>query len=260
MPRPQSRIAMRYLRLYFACLLLALAVASSIHAAPTARPVAAPKTVLFVGNSFTFYNNSLHTHLRQLLIAADPELVFPDSLKSMTISGARLADHEGGLKQMLESYDWDVVVLQGHSLEAVDPDQSEAFRSSVERFAQLIRDDGARPMLFMTWAYSGQPGMTADLDHAYRSIGDEAGVLVVPVGLAFARAGEEIEGIELRTADGKHPTLEGTYLAACVFYGALYALSPLPLAYDAGLDPALARHLRRVAWQTLESYYGSNQR
>lgn len=214
-----------------------------------------PASVLFVGNSFTFYNNSLHTHLRNMLLAVEPQRVFPDGLKAMTISGARLADHEGGLEQMLGSYRWGAVVLQGHSLEAVDPEQRDAFRDTVGRFAEQVREHGARPLLFMTWAYSDQFGMTAELDEVYRSIGKAFGVTVVPIGLAFARADSGIEGIRLRAADGKHPTPAGSYLAACVLYAALYGRSPVPVDYDAGIEPELARSLRATAWRTVEDYY-----
>jgi hypothetical protein len=36
------------------------------------RADAPPKTALWVGNSFFYYNNSMHGHVRQLLSAANP--------------------------------------------------------------------------------------------------------------------------------------------------------------------------------------------
>ena len=89
--------------------------------------------MLFVGNSFTFYNNAIYTHLRKLLAAGEPAVRDPAFLKSMTISGAVLSDHRGGLEQMLEQWDWDVVVLQGHSLEALEAESRENFRAAAQR-------------------------------------------------------------------------------------------------------------------------------
>ena len=56
-----------------------------------------PSSVLFVGNSFTFYNNAIYTHLRKLLVAQAPSNREKIFLKSMTISGALLSDHRSGL-------------------------------------------------------------------------------------------------------------------------------------------------------------------
>ena len=103
-------------------------------------------------------------------------------------------------------------------------------------------------------AYTGNPEMTAALDEAYTSIGTELDAQVVPVGLAFARVTEERPDIPLRTRDARHPSLAGTYLAACTFFAALYGRSPEGLAYDAGLGEDRAGYLQRVAWQTVTQY------
>ena len=53
-----------------------------------------------------------------------------------------------------------------------------------------------------------------------------------------------------------HPTLAGTYLAACTFYGALFGTSPVGNPHTAGLDPELAKFLQEAAWETVREYYG----
>jgi hypothetical protein len=53
-----------------------------------------------------------------------------------------------------------------------------------------------------------------------------------------------------------HPSLAGTYLAACTFYAALYGKSPVGNPYAADLDADTARFLQGVAWETVRSYYG----
>lgn len=59
--------------------------------------------------------------------------------------------------------------------------------------------------------------------------------------------------------DIKHPSLAGTYLAACMFYAAFYQQSPIGLPYTADLSHADATILQRVAWETLVSYSRSNK-
>lgn len=215
-----------------------------------------PHSILFTGNSFTFYNNSIYTHLRKLLMKEDPasrERVF---LKSMTISGAVLGDHHGGLQQLMKSREWDVVVLQGHSREALDPDLSPGFHASLEEFSAMIRQNGAEPVLFMTWAYADRQAMTGELEPAFTKLGKEMNMQVIPVGTAFAEAQRQIPGVVLHDEDRIHPSLAGTYLSAAVFYAALYGKSPADLGYDAGLDEELAGQLRRVAWHSVRIFEG----
>ena len=209
-----------------------------------------PDKVLFVGNSFTYYNNGLHKHYEAIVESANGLL----HSRIMTISSERLPEHIAGFPSLAASEDWDVVVLQGYSKGPISDDTAEAFRKAATQLVQVIRDNDAKPAFFMTWAYIDEPEMTARLDDAYTSIGKKLGAQVVPVGLAFERAIQLRPDLKLRTADRKHPTLAGTYLAACTFYAALHQQNPAGLSYTAGLDPVDAAFLQRVAWDTVENY------
>lgn len=211
--------------------------------------VAAPERVLFVGNSFTYYNNSLHNHYRSLVRASLPDN--RNRVRSMTISGGKLFEHRG-LKPMVKSEDWDVVVLQGHSLGPIEG--AESFEKAARKHAKVIRRAGAEPVLFMTWAYTDRPEMTRLLDNAYSNLGAELDAGVAPVGIAFERVTRERPSLALRTADKRHPSLVGTYLAACVFYATLQDRSPEGIDYDAGLDPEAVAYLQRVAWEIVQAY------
>ena len=221
-----------------------------------------PARVLFIGNSFTYYNNSLHRHYRQLILASGIHSEETSRARIMTISGGHLPEHEGGFEHVLTTDDWDVVVLQGHSLGPIREGRAEPFRRAARKFAQLARKQGTRPVFFMTWAYTDRPEMTAELDKAYTDIGRELDAQVVPVGLAFATVTAERSDLPLRTDDARHPTLSGTYLAACTFFAALYGQSPEGLDYDAGLGKETADYLQQVAWETVQDYTrksGSNR-
>lgn len=238
------------------CLAALLWISACAHgvSAPQSRPAEAPDRVLFVGNSFTYYNNSLHNHYDDLVRSARPDDVGGLRVRSMTISGGRLPEHRAGLESMLDAEPWDVVVLQGHSRAPIGDETGDAFLVAAADYADMIRARGAEPVLFMTWAYTGMPEMTAQLAKAYTNAGDDLGARVAPVGLAFARVTDERPDIELRIADRRHPSLAGTYLAACVFFSVLQNASPEGIGYDAGLGGEVAGYLQRVAWQTAQTY------
>jgi hypothetical protein len=79
---------------------------------------------------------------------------------------------------------------------------------------------------------------------------------VIPAGLAFAKAIARRPELELYQPDKRHPTLAGTYLAACTTYAAIQRRSPVGIKYTAGLDPELATFLQSVAADTVRDYYG----
>jgi hypothetical protein len=222
---------------------------------PSRAAIDPPHKILFIGNSFTYYNNSLHNRLLGLARAGKKNVV---ASRALTLSGAKLVEHSAALPSIVRSNDWDVVILQGHSLEAIRKDEIAPFWQTVRQFDKDIREAGAETVLFMTWAYEGHPEYTETLDRNYTLIGNELGILVVPVGLAFAVANERYPEIALRIADGRHPTLAGTYLAACTFYSALFRESPVGLDYYAELDPAVGAKLQAVAWQASNDYYGDH--
>ncbi len=241
---------------------------------PQVKSVPLPQRILFVGNSFTYYNNSLHSHLRNLLKAGGIYNADKMRLSAMTISGSRLVEHAGGMAALVTPDTWDLVVLHGHSKEPLHQATAQPFFKASRMFSKYIRDKGAEPVFLMTWAYRGRPEMTPALAASYTQIANQLDALVVPVGLAFAQAQRDHPEIELYSRDIlkydrtpqdtvtpvyrdelKHPSLAGTYLAACVFYVALFQQSPLGLAYQAGLDKTQAIHLQAVALATVETFY-----
>ncbi len=97
--------------------------------------------------------------------------------------------------------------------------------------------------------------MTAQLAEQYTLAGNANDALVIPAGLAFARAIAKRPELEFYQPDKRHPTLIGTYLAACTAYAAVYGKSPVGNAYTAGIEPALARFLQETAQDTVSGYF-----
>ncbi|MGA8391624.1 MAG: hypothetical protein WB775_05755, partial [Burkholderiaceae bacterium] len=75
-----------------------------------------------------------------------------------------------------------------------------------------------------------------------------------PAGLAFAKSVALKPNLDLYVADKRHPSLAGTYLAACTVYASLFGKSPVGNAYTAGLPADVAAHLQQVAWETSQEY------
>ena len=93
------------------------------------------------------------------------------------------------------------------------------------------------------------------LADAYTTAGNNNNMLVIPAGLAFARAVSQRPALELYQPDKRHPSLAGTYLAVSTVYGALYGKSPVGNRYTAGLDAPTVEFLQNVAWETVQAYY-----
>jgi hypothetical protein len=231
-------------------------------------PVDAPKRILFVGNSYLYYNDSLHNHVRRIAIAADPAHEKSLQYKSATIGGAPLSHHN--IQHLIEpghlgmKQPFDVVILQGNSTDALSDARRASFREKVIEFNAEIMKRGAKTALYMTHAHVkpskfASPDMIRKVEDMHVSVGNETGVFVIPVGLAFEEAYRQRPDIKLhKDYDGSHPDLLGTYLAACVVYASLYGKSPVGNSYDyyGKVDKETAAFLQKVAEETVRKFFG----
>ena len=233
----------------------------------------APRSVLYVGNSFFYYNNSLHGHVGNLLRAAAPADAAAFRSVSATISGSGLQWHDVASyfrPEAVGAYTFDAgnnivfnraeklfdaTIMMDCSQCPIHPRLAPVFTEYARRDSEIVRRNGARPVFFMSWAYADHPEMTAQLAEAYTVAGNANEALVIPAGLAFARSVAERPGLDLYVADKRHPSLAGTYLAASTTYAAMFGRSPEGNGYTAGLDADTARFLQSVAWRTVRAYY-----
>jgi hypothetical protein len=209
------------------------------------RSLAASLKVLFIGNSFTARNNlpgliaqmaaSRGQHLEHHLISA---------------GGASLRMHwnKGDAQQAIEQTRYDYVVLQEQSTLPVKNPQR--FRENIRLFDQAIKASAAKTGLYLTWARQNAPETQAAITEAYLSIGEELGATVIPVGIVWQNFLRKHSQPALHDQDQSHPTLAGSYLAACVFFGVLFKESPVGIASELkGLMPAEAKLLQKTAWE-----------
>jgi hypothetical protein len=192
-----------------------------------------PLRVLFIGNSYTYYND-LPSVIADL--TRDARETRPIVAEQLTVGGATLESHveRGEAVRRIRAGSsrgaWDVVVLQEQSTRPLE-DTAKMYRA-VRALAAEARRVGARPALYVTWARLARPHAQDTLSRAYRRIAAELGALVVPVGDAWAmiRGTDEAIGRSLFIGDGSHPSPSGTYLAASTFYATLYGKSPVGLS------------------------------
>ena len=231
----------------------------------------APEAILWVGNSFFYYNNSMHGHFGQLVSSAVPPARARST--SVTISGSGLDWHDmesllrpGGLGRYSFVGDneirfnkpgrqYDTVIMMDCSQCPIHPQLQGIFHDTVRKNSQILVRGGVRQVLFMSWAYKDKPEMTAQLAEQYTIAGNANDALVIPAGLAFAKAIARRPDVELYVSDKRHPSVAGTYLAACTVYATLYRRSPVGLSYTAGLNSEIVTMLQTAAWETVQDYF-----
>jgi hypothetical protein len=206
-----------------------------------------PRRILFIGNSFTA-RNDLPGMIARLAQARG----HAQEHRLISRGGASLRMHwnKGDAPREIEHGRYDVVVLQEQSTLPVK--NAERMKENVRLFDAAIRAAGARTALYMTWSRRQAPQSQRAITDAYTSIGQELGALVVPVGVAWHACLGKHEKPDLYDKDGSHPSLAGSYLAACVFLSALYEASPDGIDVEVkGLPPADATRLQNCARDAL---------
>jgi hypothetical protein len=212
--------------------------------------------VLFIGDSLTSWN-SMITMVRDLAAANGRDArVYAVEFAP---GGSQLTNalDDKRLQKLLRSAPWDEIVLQEQDQVASEPALTQTLMyPAAAALTRTIKRLGARPLLFMPWAYENGDwnisGDTADamrqrIAASYTALGSMLHVTVAPVGLAWATAQSQQPEIHLWQPDGVHPTRAGSYLAACELYSFLLARSPVGNNYTAGLGRAEAGELQEIA-------------
>jgi hypothetical protein len=186
-------------------------------------PRAKNLNVLFVGNSFTARNDV--PGLVESLATAG-ELKFHHRL--ISAGGASLRRHWNGAeaRRAIERGGYDYVVLQEQSTLPLKNPQR--MHENVRLFDQSIRAAGSKTALYMTWARRHEPQNQRKIARAYTAIADELGATLLPVGLAWGAYLRRDGAPVLYDRDNSHPSIAGSYLAACVMYLVLYGRKMVP--------------------------------
>ncbi len=183
--------------------------------------------ILFIGNSFTT-KNDLPALLSAIVQAGEGITI---ESKVISAGGASLRRHwNAGAASTITSETWDYVVFQEQSTLPVK--NSNRFHENVREFVPAMKKSGAKMVLFMTWARKKEPENQALLTDSYNQIGKELEASVVPVGTAWQKLLAKHDKPVLHAEDGSHPTVAGSYLAACTFYATLFGGDPTKIETD----------------------------
>ncbi len=251
---------------------LTLAVSAASHAAGLVPDVKAPQInqplrVLFVGNSYLYYGDSLHNHVRRMVDAAKVAELSKLQYKSATIGGSKLSHHNIdhltqpgriGVKSPFE-----LVILQDGSLSPLSEKGRAESLKTIGEFSEVIRKRGGQVALYMTHSYvsphkRAKPENARLTEKHYVDAGNAVNALVIPVGLAFEEALRRKPELKLyKEYDGSHPDLIGTYLAACVVYASVYGKNALgnPYDYYGKISKEEMTFLQQVADDTVKAFY-----
>lgn len=221
--------------------------------------------VLFIGNSYTAVNN-----LPQL--TADCALSigfagFPMEIASSTPGGTTFQVHTTNTtsQSLINQGNWDYVVLQEQSQLPSFPDAQvavECFPFAATLNEQILAADSCTETIFyMTWGRQNgdasncaswppvctYEGMDSLLNLRYRQMAIDNDAILSPVGAVWKYIRTNYPEINLYAADGSHPSLEGTYAAACSMVTVIFRTDPTLITYSSKLDPVVAEKIRLAA-------------
>ncbi|MBN9485508.1 MAG: hypothetical protein BGO70_03180 [Bacteroidetes bacterium 43-93] len=222
--------------------------------------------VLFLGNSYTYVNN-LPQMTANIAASMGDTLVWDINAPGGQQISGHFSDRVsiGKIKQG----GWDNVVLQCQSQETALPDNS--VQTDVYPYITLLdsvikrHNPCAETILYMTWgrkngdadmcaAYTPQwpyfcsyQQMDSIIRVRYTKMANDNKSVVSPVGAVKHYVRLNYPSIELYQSDESHPSVEGTYAAACAFYTTLFGKDASAAKYDGGLSASVAANIRTAA-------------
>lgn len=219
-------------------------------------------TALFLGNSYTAVNN-LPQMTASVALSAGDTLLF----QSNTPGGTTLWQHSTNATSLglIAQGTWNYVVLQEQSQWPAFPDAQ--VEANVYPFARtldsLINDANpcTETVFYRTWGRKNgdnpqncaffpplctYAGMDSMLALRYRIMADSNRAVLSPVGQVWKRLRQYNPGIELYNPDESHPSVAGTYAAACTFYATFFRKSPLLITDDQSLSASDALAIRQA--------------
>jgi hypothetical protein len=221
--------------------------------------------VLFIGNSYTAVNN-----LPQLTADCALSIGFagmPMEVASSTPGGTTFQMHttNASSQALINEGNWDYVVLQEQSQLPSFPDSqvaAECFPFAAQLNNQILSVDSCTETVFyMTWGRQNGDagncafwppvctylGMDSLLNLRYRQMAIANNAILSPVGALWNYIRNTYPEINLYSADGSHPSLEGSYAAACSMIAVMLRTDPYLITYSSTLDPVVAEKIKLAA-------------
>ncbi len=230
-----------------------------------------PVEVLFIGNSFTAFFDMPGTFTR--LAEEGGQEAYVDRAVGGGLTLASQVNNPITQAKIAERA-WEHVVLQEQSrYPVIEYYREGSFYPSARSLDASIRASNSETTFFMTWGYEegGQHcigehcspdypdyfAMQLDLEIAYSQINAELDATLVPIGLVWTATVLTDPTSPLWHTDGYHPSPDGAYLNACIFYAAFFGESPEGIEYYGDLDPTRAQFYQSMAGRILTAVPGA---
>ena len=233
-----------------------------------ATAVCGQANVLFVGNSYIYTNN-----LPQMTADVASSAGYRMTWQCNAPGGCTFMQHCANQSMtMIRNGGWDFVVLQEQSQYPSFPQwQVEA---DVFPYAARLVDSVyaanpcAEPMFYMTWGRrdgdagnAGEfpvlgtyEGMDSMLYERYMQMAVDNDASVCPVGRVWRYLRTNHPSIELYQSDGSHPSVAGTYAAACSFAVMFFGLDPRTVHYcPTAISQQVADTIRQAVYTVVYS-------
>ncbi|MBL0882314.1 MAG: hypothetical protein IBJ16_03015 [Chitinophagaceae bacterium] len=180
--------------------------------------------VLFVGNSYVYYNN-----LIQMIGLITDSMHQKIICRKSVIGGATLGEHWNGLrglksKEAITEGKYQIVVIQDNSMWPIQHKDSLLLYG--QAFAKLIKQSGSSTYLYNTWSRKNTPETQDIINAAYEELATKTGAIRVPIGACWAKARAEKPDMELFHTDGSHPSALGTFMIALGFVKSITGTLP----------------------------------
>lgn len=197
--------------------------------------------ILFIGNSYTFYND-----MPKMFEAVANENGKDVTVFSVTKGGRKLYEYvdtvdeySEQLDELLNNHKFDICFIQEYSTLSVA--DNALFMDGLTRLVEKVKNSVDKFVLYETWgSKDGHPamealGMTTEemamgIAHAYKKAGEEIGAQVSYAGLNFLDVYKNHKEIEIYDADLKHPSYEGSCLSMLTHYKTIF--NELPKSTD----------------------------
>jgi hypothetical protein len=227
------------------------------HLPQKARPV----NILFIGNSYTFFNNMPQICVG-LAASTGDVLAFDQNTPGGYSFYQHVSDSNTILK-IMKGY-WDYVVLQESSRIPSYPDDEVAkylfpyahyLDSLVHKY-----NKGAKTLFYMTWGRKKgdnercktwppvctYPGMDSLIALRYTEMAKMYHAELAPVGAVWRYLRDRYPSMELYLRDESHPSEAGSYAAACCFYTVIFRKDPEMIKYNFTLSSSDAKIIRKA--------------
>ena len=232
------------------------------------------RSVLFLGNSYTYYND-MPVMLSQAANSAGDTFEY----QSNSIPNASWSTHTTNSESLarIMQGNWDFVVLQGAGRSTGRDEQylEENVYPYVNILNGLIEEYNpcGETMFYMTWGErNGVPSECPiwppfcsyeEMDDLIRQrhllMAENYEANTSPVGAVWRYIRDNNPSIDLYDPDGSHPSLAGSYAGAITFYSSIFSKDPNLVSYNSTLSPSVASYIREavhlVVYDNLSNWY-----